>query len=156
MAELAPLDPVTQEIPDKLYFRIGEVSKLTGVKQYAALQVAHDPGQVWVLGAAVALLAGLLCMLLLRRERVFARTGPAPDDGGTVLTVASLTRGSGETDQNTYSPDARDRARVEFLHPGQIAIDRELFVQMRVAHDQQRNEQRDEKTERETKHGRGL
>ena len=34
MAELAPLDPVTQEIPDKLYFRIGEVSKLTGVKQY--------------------------------------------------------------------------------------------------------------------------
>jgi cytochrome c biogenesis protein len=69
----------------------------TGVKQYAALQVAHDPGQVWVLGAAVALLAGLLCMLLLRRERFFARVGPAPDGGGTVLTVASLTRGSGET-----------------------------------------------------------
>jgi cytochrome c biogenesis protein len=70
---------------------------LTGVKQYAALQVAHDPGQVWVLAAAVALLAGLLCMLLLRRERVFARVGPGSDDGGTVLTVASLTRGSGET-----------------------------------------------------------
>lgn len=34
MAESAPLNPVTQEIPDKLYFRIGEVSKLTGIKQY--------------------------------------------------------------------------------------------------------------------------
>jgi len=34
MAEPAPINPETQEIPDKLYFRIGEVSKLTGVKQY--------------------------------------------------------------------------------------------------------------------------
>jgi cytochrome c biogenesis protein len=35
-------------------------------------------------------------MLLLRRERVFARVATAPGDGGTVLTLASLTRGSGE------------------------------------------------------------
>jgi DNA-binding transcriptional MerR regulator len=28
------LNTVGQEIPDKLYFRIGDVSKLTGVKQY--------------------------------------------------------------------------------------------------------------------------
>lgn len=33
MAELA-VQPATQEIPDKLYFRIGEVSRLTGVKPY--------------------------------------------------------------------------------------------------------------------------
>jgi cytochrome c biogenesis protein len=36
-------------------------------------------------------------MLLLRRERFFARVAPAADGGGTVLTVASLTRGSGES-----------------------------------------------------------
>ncbi len=35
-------------------------------------------------------------MLLLRRERVFARVAADPRDGGTVLTLASLTRGSGE------------------------------------------------------------
>jgi cytochrome c biogenesis protein len=35
-------------------------------------------------------------MLLLRRERVFARVAARPDGGGTVLTLASLTRGSGE------------------------------------------------------------
>jgi len=69
----------------------------TGFKEYAALQFSHDPGQVWVLGAAIALLAGLLGMLLLRRERFFARVSPAPGGGGTVLTVASLTRGSGES-----------------------------------------------------------
>lgn len=34
MAETASLEPTPQEIPDKLYFRIGEVSRLTGVKQY--------------------------------------------------------------------------------------------------------------------------
>jgi cytochrome c biogenesis protein len=49
-----------------------------------------------VLGASIALLTGLLGMLLLRRERVFARTAAGPDGGGTVLTLASLTRGGGD------------------------------------------------------------
>jgi cytochrome c biogenesis protein len=35
-------------------------------------------------------------MLLRRRERVFARVAAGPQDGGTVLMLASLTRGSGE------------------------------------------------------------
>ena len=35
MAEpVEPLMPQLEEIPDKLYFRIGEVARLTGVKQY--------------------------------------------------------------------------------------------------------------------------
>jgi cytochrome c biogenesis protein len=75
----------------------GTTITFTGFKEYAALQMSHDPGQVWVLLAAIVLLAGLLGMLLLRRERFFARVAAAPDGGGTVLTVASLTRGSGET-----------------------------------------------------------
>ena len=33
-APVEPLTPQLEEIPDKLYFRIGEVSRLTGVKQY--------------------------------------------------------------------------------------------------------------------------
>ncbi len=78
----------------------GTTITFSGLKEFAAMQFSHDPGQVWVLAAAIAMLAGLLGMLLLRRERFFAR--PAPDgagsgDGGTVLTVASLTRGSGES-----------------------------------------------------------
>ncbi|MEU2347226.1 cytochrome c biogenesis protein ResB [Modestobacter sp. NPDC049651] len=75
----------------------GTVVTFSGVKEYAAMQVSHDPGQVYVLGAAIAVLAGLLGMLLVRRERVFARVADAPDGRGTVLSIGSLTRGSAET-----------------------------------------------------------
>ncbi|MGY1801965.1 cytochrome c biogenesis protein ResB [Blastococcus sp. SYSU D00922] len=74
----------------------GTTIAFTGYREFAAFQYSHDPGQVWVLVSAIALLTGLLGMLLLRRERVFARAEPAPGGGGTVLTLASLTRGSGE------------------------------------------------------------
>ncbi|MGY2003170.1 cytochrome c biogenesis protein ResB [Blastococcus sp. SYSU DS1024] len=82
----------------------------SGVKEFAALQFSHDPGQLWVLGSAITLLAGLLGMLLLRRERVFARVEPARDGGGTVLTLASLTRGGGESGSRfaTLSDGLRD------------------------------------------------
>ena len=78
----------------------GTTITFSGLKEFAAMQFSHDPGQVWVLAAAIALLLGLLGMLLLRRERFFARTAPTASgrpSGGSVLTVASLTRGSGES-----------------------------------------------------------
>ena len=34
MEDLAPQPPADPEIPDKLYFRIGEVAKLAGIKPY--------------------------------------------------------------------------------------------------------------------------
>ncbi|MBW8766974.1 MAG: cytochrome c biogenesis protein ResB, partial [Geodermatophilales bacterium] len=75
----------------------GTTVAFTGYREFASLQLSHDPGQVWVLAAAVSLLTGLLGMLLLlRRERVFARMAEDPEGGGTVLTVASLMRGGGE------------------------------------------------------------
>jgi cytochrome c biogenesis protein len=97
----------------------GTTIAFTGYREFAALQVSHDPGQVWVLGAAVAMLLGLLGMLLLRRERVFARAAPGGTDGGSVLTVASLLRGSGENGPRfaALSDDLRnaldDRTRTE-------------------------------------------
>jgi len=82
----------------------------TGYKEFAALQYSHDPGQLWVLGAAIALLTGLLGLLLLRRERVFVRAGSDGDGGGTVLSLASLTRGGGESGPRftALSDDLRD------------------------------------------------
>ena len=82
---------------DSMTLEDGTVITFSGFREFAAMQYSHDPGQVWVLVSAVALLTGLLGLLLLRRERVFARAAPAPDGGGTVLTLASLTRGSGES-----------------------------------------------------------
>ncbi len=75
----------------------GTTVAFTGYREFAALQYSHDPGQLWVLGSSIALLTGLLGLLLLRRERVFARVRTDPGDGGTVLTLASLTRGGGES-----------------------------------------------------------
>ncbi|MPR00504.1 cytochrome c biogenesis protein ResB [Modestobacter sp. I12A-02628] len=69
----------------------------TGVREFAAIQVSHDPGQVYVLIASIGIMIGSLAMLLLSRERVFARAGPGAGGAGTVLSIGSLTRGSGET-----------------------------------------------------------
>ena len=75
-----------------------------------------------MLGSAVSLLLGLLGMLLLRRERVFARVAAAPGSGGTVLTLASLTRGSGESAPRfaalTDDLDDALAARAPAPHPG--------------------------------------
>ncbi|WP_448626764.1 cytochrome c biogenesis protein ResB [Geodermatophilus sp. URMC 64] len=109
-ANLAPGESLTLDDGTTITF--------TGVKEFAALQLSHDPGQVWVLVAAVAMLAGLLGMLLVRRERFFARVAAAPDGGGTVLSLASLTRGGGDsgprfaalTDDLRAALDARSAA----------------------------------------------
>ena len=63
--------------------------------------------------------------------------------------------GDDQPEQNPGPADARHRARMEFLHAGQIGIGGEFFMQMRIAHDQQRDQQRNEKAERKTKHESG-
>jgi cytochrome c biogenesis protein len=103
------------ELPD------GTTVQFSGYREFAALQYSHDPGQGWVLAAAIALFIGLLGLLLLRRERVFARATGDPGTGGTVLTLASLTRGGGEsaprfaalTDDLGSALAARTRAEPE-------------------------------------------
>jgi cytochrome c biogenesis protein len=99
----------------------GTTVAFTGYREFASLQLSHDPGQVWVLVSAISLLAGLLGMLLLRRERVFARVAADPGGGGTVLTLASLTRGSGESAPRfaalTDDLDDALAARVPAPHP---------------------------------------
>jgi cytochrome c biogenesis protein len=109
------------EVGQSLALPDGTSITFSGYREFASLQFSHDPGQVWVLGAAIALLAGLLGMLLLRRERVFARAAPDEDGGGSVLTVASLTRGSGESGPRfaALSDDLRTAldARTRTPHP---------------------------------------
>ncbi|WNV75011.1 cytochrome c biogenesis protein ResB [Geodermatophilus sp. DSM 44513] len=94
----------------------GTAVTFTGVDQFAALQLSHDPGQVWVLGSSIALLAGLLALLLVRRERFFARATPAPG-GGTVLSVGSLTRGGGESATSFAEWTDRLRAALDERSP---------------------------------------
>ncbi len=50
-------------------------------REWATIQVNHDPGQAVVLGAAVAIVLGLLLSLAVRRRRLFLRIRPedSPD-----------------------------------------------------------------------------
>jgi cytochrome c biogenesis protein len=52
-----------------------------GYREWATIQVNHDPGQTVVLGAAVAIVLGLLLSLAVRRRRLFLRIRPedSPD-----------------------------------------------------------------------------
>lgn len=91
-----------------------------GAKQYANLQVSHDPAQLWVLVCAVTMMAGLLVSLLVKRRRIWLRAypensgGPNPDDGDsgerrTVVEMGGLAR----TDQAGWGGEfARLRTRL--------------------------------------------
>ncbi len=81
----------------------GTTISFDGYKQWAALQVSHDPAQWSVLGAAVTALLGLMCSLGVRRRRVWVRLRPAlqrtgdPGAGSvarprTVIDVGGLAR----------------------------------------------------------------
>ncbi len=61
-----------------------------GVRQWASIQVRRDPGEPVVLGAAIALLLGLLGSLTLRRRRVWFRF--TPDGDGSAVTSGGLAR----------------------------------------------------------------
>ncbi|MBV8293754.1 MAG: cytochrome c biogenesis protein ResB, partial [Mycobacterium sp.] len=56
--------------------------RFDGAVPFVNLQVSHDPGQIWVLVFAIAMMAGLVVSLLVRRRRVWVRLIPAA--AGTV------------------------------------------------------------------------
>jgi cytochrome c biogenesis protein len=69
----------------------GTIVRFDGAVPFVNLQVSHDPGQIWVLVFAIAMMAGLLVSLLVRRRRVWIRIVPAAP--GTVnVQVGGLAR----------------------------------------------------------------
>jgi cytochrome c biogenesis protein len=62
----------------------GTVIRFDGAVPFVNLQLSHDPGQAWVLVFAIAMMAGLLVSLLVRRRRVWVRLTSAPGAPGTV------------------------------------------------------------------------
>nr|WP_085997826.1 cytochrome c biogenesis protein ResB [Nocardia jiangxiensis] len=97
----------------------GTKVRFDGAKQWANLQVSHDPAQQWVLVCAVTMMAGLLVSLLVKRRRIWLRAYPAderdpaetPDDKRrTVVEMGGLAR----TDQAGWGGEF-DRLRVRLL-----------------------------------------
>ena len=54
----------------------GTTVRFDGYQRWVSLQVSHDPAQKWVLVSSIAMLAGLLVSLLIKRRRVWARITP--------------------------------------------------------------------------------
>jgi cytochrome c biogenesis protein len=83
--------------------KVGQTTKLPGGVSvtfdgwvpWASLQISHDPAQGYLLISALAMVAGLLASLAVRRRRVWLRLSPsAPGDPAspTVVTVGGLAR----------------------------------------------------------------
>jgi len=69
----------------------GTVVRFDGAVPFVNLQVSHDPGQIWVLVFAIAMMTGLVVSLLVRRRRIWVRL--LPGTPGTVnVQVGGLAR----------------------------------------------------------------
>jgi cytochrome c biogenesis protein len=66
-----------------------------GVRRWATLQVAHDPGKEPALAAAALALGGLMMSLFVRRRRVWVRATPQAG-GRTLVEVGGLARTDGD------------------------------------------------------------
>ncbi|WP_063045374.1 cytochrome c biogenesis protein ResB [Nocardia pseudovaccinii] len=87
-----------------------------GAQEFVNLQVSHDPAQQWVLVSALAMMAGLLVSLLVKRRRIWIRGYPADDEAGTVdkrRTVVEM-GGLARTDQAGWGSEF-DRLRKRLL-----------------------------------------
>jgi cytochrome c biogenesis protein len=70
----------------------GLVLTVDNVKDYAVFAVKYDPGKGLVLWAAIAMLAGLIGSLLVRRRRMWIRASPSSSSGRTVVEIGGLAR----------------------------------------------------------------
>jgi cytochrome c biogenesis protein len=70
----------------------GLVLSVDDVKSYAVFAVKYDPGKGLVLWAAIAMLAGLIGSLLVRRRRLWIRASAGRDGGRTVVEIGGLAR----------------------------------------------------------------
>lgn len=82
----------------------GSTVRFDGVEQWIAIQVSHDPAQLWVLVAAVLVLGGLAVSLTVKRRRCWLRVTPADGRDGTGRTVVEL-GGLARTDQAGYGAE---------------------------------------------------
>ncbi|HST47662.1 cytochrome c biogenesis protein ResB [Jatrophihabitans sp.] len=70
----------------------GTVVRFDGYRQWANLQVSHDPSQTALLVAAVLMVLGLLGSLAVRRRRLWVRIAPPVPGARSVVSVGGLAR----------------------------------------------------------------
>lgn len=89
-----------------------------GVRQWAQLNIAYDPGQTLALGSAAAAVAGLLGSLGIRRRRIWVRVTELPG-GSRLVEVAGLAR----TEGGTPTTEVTEAAEALAAALGTVAAD---------------------------------
>jgi cytochrome c biogenesis protein len=100
----------------------GTVVSFDGYKRWVSMQVSRDPAQNWLLVSTIAMLAGLVVSLLIRRRRIWVRLvpevggtdGSGPAARRTVVEVAGLAR----TDQAGWGEGFDEQARALLVDGG--------------------------------------
>lgn len=82
--ELKPVNADPQLLTEGETWELDDGMSVTfkGVRDYATLEIRHDPGELIVLAAAVAVLIGLLPALTVRRRRIWVRLGDGIAEAG--------------------------------------------------------------------------
>lgn len=76
----------------------GTKVRFDGAVDFVNLQVSHDPAQQWVLVSSIAMMAGLLVSLVIKRRRIWVRIYPAIGSRADADTVpATLSEGKRRT-----------------------------------------------------------
>jgi cytochrome c biogenesis protein len=81
----------------------GTVIRFDGYRQWANLQVSHDPTQTRLLVAAILMVVGLLGSLAIRRRRLWVRVSPAAGSARSVVSVGGLARNDGGNFSTEFS-----------------------------------------------------
>ncbi|RAV33359.1 Cytochrome c biogenesis protein CcsB [Corynebacterium heidelbergense] len=92
-----------------------------GAKEFANLQISHDPSVRWVLASALLMLVGLVGSLRIKRRRFWVRLIPIEDSGGTRVEIAGLSR----TDSAGWGAEFNRRAE-RILGLGEEDLDEDL------------------------------
>ena len=77
--QLEKIDRVNLKEGEDVTLDDGTKIEFLGAKEFVNLQVSHDPTQVWVIWSSIAMLAGLVVSLAVKRRRLWVRLHPVSD-----------------------------------------------------------------------------
>lgn len=88
--QLQKIERVNLSVGESITLDDGTKIQFDGAKEFANLQVSHDPTQPWVLAATIVTLIGMVGSVSIKRRRIWVRF--YEETGGTRVVTAGLAR----------------------------------------------------------------
>ena len=100
----------------------GTVIRFDGYREWANLQVSHDPTQTRLLVAAILMVVGLLGSLAVRRRRLWVRIAAPVGSARSVVSVGGLARNDGGNFSTEFQAIVAELAAVLDAGPQPAAV----------------------------------